>query len=327
VARSGDAGRSFAPAVFALDDSTSFLFTDGIRRPACNATGGPLFDYPKLAADRSAGSPHRGALYLVALAQGFDRDNDGVCDGAAYVFIRSTDGGVTWEEARALDGMRLHTNHVAVGPDGAIYVAQAVDGNGPGGRRPGIWILKSVDGGATFLSPVPAYESADLEPAATWMAADPADPARVFVAFEGRDQEEIGHVYVQRSMDGGSTWGTPVRVDDSGGEDGDGEALRPTIAVAEGGRVDIAWFDYRRSRPARLVDNRQIGDVYFATSPDGAAWSRSLRLSGASAPLIFAPGNAFLTLVAAPERTLAVYAQDTDADNLYETWLAEIRPR
>ena len=331
VARSDDGGRSFPRRVFALDASTSFLFPDGARGRACNAAGGPLFDYPKLAADRSERSPHRGALYLVALAQGFDRNGDGLCEGGAYVFIGSKDGGKTWENGRVFEGMQLHTNRLAVGPDGVITLAQAVDGTGPGGRRPGIWIHRSTDGGTSFASAarvLPAGEA--LEPSATWAAADPSDPAKLYVAFEGRVKggDEIGHVYVARSSDSGSTWQGPVRVDadDTGREES--EALRPALAVSPSGRLDIAWFDYRHSGPIRLTAQRQTGDIYFASSTDGGAtWSRNLRLSKTSAPAIFAPGNATLTLVSQSDRALAAFALDTDADDLYETWLADIEFR
>ena len=328
VARSDDAGRSFVHHAFALDASTSFLFPDGTRRRACNAAGGPLFDYPKLTADQSETSPFRGALYLVALAQGFDRNSDGRCEGGAYVFIRSPDGGGSWEDGRVFEGMQLHTNRLAVGSDGAITLAQAVDGTGPGGRRPGIWIHRSMDGGASFAPAVRACVACeDLEPAATWVAADPADPAKLYVAFEGRVKggDEIGHVYVVRSSDAGATWQGPVRVDAATPGGAESEALRPALAVSPSGRLDLAWFDYRHSAPARLSAQRQAGDVYFAASYDGGVtWSRNLRLNAASAPAIFAPGNAFLTLLSQPDRALAVFALDTDTDHLYETWLAEI---
>ncbi len=327
VARSDDGGRSFTRHAFAMNASTSFIFPGGSRRVACNATGGPLFDYPKLTADHSERSPYRGALYLVALAQGFDRNGDGLCEGGAYVFIRSRDAGDTWEDARVFEGMQLHTNRLAVGPDGAITLAQAVDGTGPGGRHPEIWIHRSTDGGSTFASRVQTLSGVDLEPSATWAAADPSDPANLFVAFEGRVRggEEIGHVYVIRSTDSGATWQGPVRVDADEPGRNESEALRPTLAVSSSGRLDLAWFDYRHSANRRLMSHRQAGDVYFASSTDGdATWSRNLRLSQSSAPAIFAPGNAFLTLLSQPDRALAVFALDTDSDHLYETWLAEI---
>ena len=329
VAHSDDGGRSFTRHAFAMDASTSFLFPDGSRRAACNATGGPLFDYPKLTADPSEMSPHRGALYLVALAQGFDRNGDGLCEGGAYVFIRSKDG-EAWDSGRVFEGMQLHTNRFAVGADGAITLAQAVDGT-DSGRNPEIRIHRSTDGGETFSSVRAFPAGAGLEPSATWVAADPSDAAKLYVAFEGRMKggEEIGHVYVIRSLDSGATWQGPVQVDadDPPGRK-ESEALRPALAVSPSGRLDIAWFDYRHSGSGRLTSQRQIGDVYFASSTDGGAnWSRNVRLSKASAPAIFAPGNAFLSLLSQPDRALAAFALDTDADNLYETWLAEVRFR
>ncbi|HEU5181296.1 MAG TPA: hypothetical protein VFW45_10915 [Candidatus Polarisedimenticolia bacterium] len=330
VARSDDGGRSFTHRGFAMDASTSFLFPDGSRHSGCNAGGGPLFDYPKLTADQSARSPFRGAIYLLALAEGFDRNGDGVCEGGAYVIIRTRDGGETWEGGRVFEGMQLHTNRLAVSPDGSITVAQAVDGTGPGGRRPEIRIHRSTDGGATFSSVRAFPAGAALEPSTTWVAADPSDAAKLYVAFEGRVKggDEIGHVFVIRSIDSGATWQQPVQVDSDDHDGSQSEALRPALAVSASGRLDLAWFDYRHSTPGHLAANRQAGDVYFATSSDGGAtWSRNLRLNKVSAPAIFAPGNAFLTLLSQPDRALAAFALDTDANHLYETWLAEIRFR
>jgi len=157
-------------------------------------------------------------------------------------------------------------------------------------------------------------------------AVDPDDPDKVFIAFSAASNAAgaASHIYLIRSTDAGATWSPPVRIDDVLAQD-DADHIKPTLAVSTTGRLDIAWMDYRFSSPTLLVANNQPGDVYYAYSLDaGATWSPDMRLSAATAPLMFSPGNDYLTVVSSGSRAHAAYSMDLDGDGLHEAILTTL---
>lgn len=325
VARSTDGGRTFAQVGYAMDTSTSFIFPDGVARKLCDGEGS-FFDFPKLAVDRSSVSPYKNHLYLVANGINFDRDGDGTCESASHVFIRSVDGGRHWDAGQSIPGMKQYTSSLAVGADGAVYLADPTLGTPFCAGASGVALRKSIDGGASFQPatcvPAPGLK---LSGDPTWSAADPRDPGKVYVAFSATLPGPKGtHIFVARSADGGESWSEPVRVDDVLARD-EVDHLRPSLSVSENGRLDLAWADYRNSKSRRFAESRQAGDVYYAYSLDGGAtWARNMRLTGPTAPLLYVAGNDSLSIVSSGEKALAVFAQDRDGNILYEAYLAVI---
>ena len=323
VARSSDGGQSFPQVSFAMDPTTPFAFPDGSSHRLC-AEDGNFFDYPKLAADRGEASPHLNNLYVIANAINFDLDGDGTCETASHVFIRSRDGGLQWDSGQSIPGMRQYTSSIAVAADGTLYISDPTLNTPFCSTGTGIALRKSVDGGGSFLPATCALASpASFQPGTTWTAADPEDAGTVAIAFSA-PVGEGEHVFVIRSTDAGATWSAPTRVDDVLPEDG-GDHLRPSLSISSSGRMDLAWFDYRHSKSKKYSENRQMGDVYYSYSIDGGeTWAPNLRLSAATAPLIFGAGNDALTLVSSGDQAHAVYAQDQNGNVRYETYLTTI---
>jgi len=323
VARSSDGGQSFPQVSFAMDPTTPFAFPDGSSHRLC-AEDGNFFDYPKLAADRGEASPHLNNLYVIANAINFDLDGDGTCETASHVFIRSRDGGLQWDSGQSIPGMRQYTSSIAVAADGTLYISDPTLNTPFCSTGTGIALRKSVDGGGSFLPATCALASpASFQPGTTWTAADPEDAGTVAIAFSA-PVGEGEHVFVIRSTDAGTTWSAPTRVDDVLPEDG-GDHLRPLLSISSSGRMDLAWFDYRHSKSKKYSENRQPGDVYYSYSIDGGeTWAPNLRLSAATAPLIFGAGNDALTLVSSGDQAHAVYAQDQNGNVRYETYLTTI---
>ena len=326
VARSKDGGQTFPEVSYAMSPATPFTFPDGSSRNLCGEDGN-YFDYPKLAVDRGEASPHFNNLYVIANGINFDLDGDGTCESASHVFIRSRDGGLQWESGQSIPGMKQYTSSIAVAPDGTIYLSDPTLNTPFCPTGTGIALRKSVDGGATFLPAACAMASqASFQPGPTWTAADPEEPGKVYIAFSAAlaapgDGE---HVFVIRSTDAGTTWGAPVRVDDLLPEDGV-DHLRPSLSVSSNGRLDLAWFDYRHSKSTKYSQNRQRGDVYYSWSTDGGeTWAPNLRLSAATAPLLFGAGNDVLTVVSSGDRAHVVFAQDQNGNVLYEAYLTTI---
>jgi len=323
VARSSDGGESFPQVSFAMDPTTPFAFPDGSSHRLC-AKDGNFFDYPKLAVDRSEASPHLNNLYVIANAVNFDLDGNGTCETASHVFIRSRDGGLQWDSGQSIPGMRQYTSSIAVAADGTLYISDPTLNTPFCPTGTGIALRKSVDGGGSFLPATCALASpASFQPGTTWTAADPEDAGKVAIAFSALVGEGE-HVFVIRSTDAGTTWSAPTRVDDVLPEDG-GDHLRPSLSISSSGRLDLAWFDYRHSKSKKYSENRQPGDVYYSYSIDGGeTWAPNLRLSAATAPLIFGAGNDALTLVSSGDQAHAVYAQDQNGNVRYETYLATV---
>jgi hypothetical protein len=183
---------------------------------------------------------------------------------------------VAWVDASDVDfddGSGNARLHVAVSRDrgwsfaAPTTVASVPSGCGPnddcGNRYPTVAIAAGGDG------------VVDL----AWSAAAYPDPARSFVA---------------RSRDAGRTWTQPQRLAVPAG-DVDRDQLRPSLAVAPDGRVDLGWADQARDADDGLLD------VYLAYSIDGArSFSRPVRLDAV-------PSNTQRTPFAS---TVAVAASD-----------------
>ncbi len=127
---------------------------------------------------------------------------------------------------------------------------------------PSTQAVESAIDGATY---------ATIQDATTPSVAVDSNSEAVYVAYFRDDHDgSDGTLYVQRSDDGGATFGEPVRVNDK-----DGEALlaaqwsAPEMAVGPNGELYIVWYHADFSDP----ENFPWGEVTlrFARSTDGGA--------------------------------------------------------
>jgi hypothetical protein len=178
--------------------------------------------------------------------------------GFDIFYSRSFDGGASWEAGRDLLGSALpvYSPNLAVGPDDSLHLAW-VD------RREGgetIYYARSTDGGDHFDAPrrISAAGTADVGPPAIGVDLE----GRVHVAYHVGNPDvpspTVTSWYV-RSLDGGASWSTPLRLDQS-----TGHAAFPRFDVTgvSGDHLAIAWRDQRR---------KPDWDVYLAVSDDGGA--------------------------------------------------------
>lgn len=192
------------------------------------------------------------------------------------VFARSTDGGATFSQPRAVssggqDGTRRNQgSDIAVGPDGTIYVAYRTF---PGGSdaTSTISIVRSADCGRHWSQPVAvnsivagqASGVAFRTPTFAFVAVDSTNPNLVYVAYMSLAGDY--DIFVQRSTDGGTTWGAPVQVNT---DPGNRHQIWPTIEVSNHA-LHVAWYDFRNS----VTPGNEALDVFYAcTNCDGVAY-------------------------------------------------------
>lgn len=276
-ALSGEAER--AGIYLSWSDDRGHTFTLAQRIVGDRAYGG------RLATDLT----HSRGLYVVWLEASDRPTSTGFGPGQNTIMLtRSDDGGATFSTPVRVDSSserRVAAPGVAVGAGGQLVVAYfdlQEDARDYAGDRGPVWdgkwslVVKSTArGGDSF---VPALEMRSEVVPATRVPSifDMAPPAvaaaggRVCVAWmDGRFGDP--DVFTRCSLSG--RWGRERRVNDDKPGNGYWQYL-PSLAVAENGRIDVAFYDRRNN-----LRNRLTG-VAFTYSYDGRAFSRNTFVSG-----------------------------------------------
>ncbi len=148
--------------------------------------------------------------------------------------------------------------HAAVAGDGRVALAFAADA--------AVWSVLSPDGGSSWGAPVRVGSHGKLEwgitrgPRIAWSGDQLVIAAVHGEQLRGRD----GDVYAWRSVDGGETWGQPLRINDV-----EGAAREGLQALAAGteGRLFCTWLDMRGEGT----------ELWGAWSTDGgASWGQDV---------------------------------------------------
>lgn len=321
VSRSGDGGLTWSDPLPLLTDTGATFFNDKET-----LTADP-FD----------------ARFVYAVWDRLRRNENG-----PVYFARTTDGGATWEPARAIHdpgtGEQTIGNLIRVLPDGTLvnlftHIAagsQDDDGDAKAAQDATLEVLLSSDRGATWSAP---FKVADYRPAG---AKDPFTrlPIRDGTPIAGMAVARDGSLYVVwqdaraspdparddillvRSTDGGRTWSSPVRVNSAPGK----TAFAPQVHVAADGTLGVTYFDLRSDT---IAAESLLADYWLAHSRDGVTWTE-VHVAGPF-DLLTAPfaGGYFLGdymgLASAGGDFLALYTRTTgNADNPTDAFLARI---
>ncbi|MFJ9483745.1 sialidase family protein [Streptomyces mirabilis] len=245
----GDGGRSFQPPVIAI------------------AGGGGLTDHPSLAIDHgSASSPPR--LYMAARLYG--TADDGV------VFVRSRDGGRSFEQPRHLDpdaGAQAASPVAAAGADGSVCVAYLV------AAASGDLILRAVsstDRGRSFGAPIALARIGSMAPGLGTVTAK-SGPAIVAVprgggvvaAVTGWDGATgTSQILLCASADHGRSWSAPLAVATSQQT----VYLQPQLAVDELGRIAVSVY-------ALSIARARIDVMLYLSEPGRPAFGPPRRVT------------------------------------------------
>jgi hypothetical protein len=240
----------------------------GFAVPGVIGFAGTFTDKEWMETDQSSTGPCSGNVYVA------HTNFHGASGNSPIMFSSSSDGGATFSQPKTIStGGSSGTPYnqgadIAVGPDGAIYVAYAAFQGGGNGFN-GIAIVKSTDCGRKWSQPVFVGAINDPQapgvvfrtPAFAFVSADDTDPNVVYVAYQSLSGDY--DIYVQRSTDGGATWGAPVQVNE---DPGARHQIFPTIDVSNG-VLHVAWYDFRNSTTA----GNEALDVYY-TFPTAAGY-------------------------------------------------------
>ncbi len=245
------------------------------------------------AIDNNPSSPYYERHYTC-----WDRGNN---EKSAY----SSDNGATWTEVDLPTttgsgfGSRLDLGcELAVEDDGTVHVVyDTLSCSGSTCNNEEMFYSQSTDGGATWSTPVEVHDfnlvgfSGNNCPDAQDnrcigpMGAIDVDNSggtcdgylyATFGDYASLSDVESTDVYVTRSTDGGSTWSTPVMVNDDGLS---GRIqFHPFLAVDQSnGYVVVAWHDARND-----TGNDEV-EYFVARSADcGASWETNIQISQAS---------------------------------------------
>jgi hypothetical protein len=154
-------------------------------------------------------------------------------------------------------------NGSGAGPDIIRYALDA-DGTGPGGFAPVINATSTQVGG---FAPIPAQPSRtiDSEAGLAWDRSGGPFNGRLYLMYTDRPStlSNDTDIYVRYSDDNGSTWSSPVRVNDDAPGNGKSQFL-PKIALDQtSGYIAVSWYDCRNS------PGNNTAEVWATISTDG----------------------------------------------------------
>jgi hypothetical protein len=207
-------------------------------------------------------------------------------------FSRSTNHGVTWSAAlhidlAAQDGA-VQGSQVAVGPDGAVYVAYEVFlGTGSTGQH---FIAKSPNCGKTFGMPVhmtPVFNNLSFSAPYrdNTFPALAVNPKTGFIYDVYTDQPGTSSKtrFVVSTTSGGLAFMAPKTANDSA----KGQRLMPAVAADTNGVVHISWFDTRNFASVTSLD---IFATY--TKDNGVNFAHNARVT--SSAILASSGGDFI---------------------------------
>jgi len=208
-------------------------------------------------------------------------------------FARSTDGGQSWEPARAIfaeNGKLTQTigNQVEVLPDGTLIngfnlIHARTNRNGTRGYN--VALVRSPDKGVTwsddiFVNRLLSDEVTDpddghdvrtgdiLPDWAVDRSTNALTRGNVYVVWMDTRFNDADHndILLSRSTNGGLTWSAPVVVDRTPrGVD----AFTAAVDVDATGRVAVSYYDFRNDVPDTPGNAELSTDLWFTHSPDG----------------------------------------------------------
>ena len=166
---------------------------------------------------------------------------------------------------------------------GKLFVNVDPDGLGPAGFGDRVFVTDTHVGGFDFI-PAQPDRSIDAEPGFAWDRTGGPHDGRVYLVYtlEEKNESDDTNIYVRRSDDDGSTWSSPLRVNDDAGTN---SQFMPKISLdPTTGHIAVVWYDARNdlgTGGAGDTDGVPNDDaqVWGAFSSDGTSFTPNARIS------------------------------------------------
>jgi hypothetical protein len=225
--------------------------------------------------------------------------------GNAIKFSSSTNGGATYGPSggtviAGAGSFNVQGAFVTVGPDHAVYVFWLDESAGFGTPNI-IRMRKSTNFGGTF-GPVVSIKTlhttginGDLalnggfrSNAFAQAAVNPANASQLYLVYNDCSSSpcptsaDHGDIFLTTSTDGGSTWGTSVKVNDDATTH---DQFMPTVAITPNGQaLYVTWYD-RRNDPANSLIER-FGALGAVAAGGAVSFQANQLLSSSNFPVV-----------------------------------------
>ncbi|HET7175670.1 MAG TPA: sialidase family protein, partial [Gammaproteobacteria bacterium] len=178
--------------------------------------------------------------------------------GPTY-FSRTTDGGSTWEAARAIydpgtDNQTIGNEVIGLTDGSVVDLFEEIDGTSGNSAAGIVRVIRSTDHGATWSAPITVANNLSVGTSVPFTGAAvragsglpqgaAAPGGGVVVVWQDGRFSNGGHdgIAFSRSSDGGQTWSSPVEVNSATSA----PAFTPSVAVLKDGTVGVTYFDFR----------------------------------------------------------------------------------
>ncbi len=306
-----------------------------------------LLDKNHLWVDKKNGSPYQNRVY-----DAWSNFVTGSASNNQVVINYSTNFGSSWSSfvdlsASLSPGSHAQGVNINTGPAGQVYATFAIYDNFPSQTAPedAIGFAKSTDGGATWtkariygaLTPngnfnfgIRGYLKTNQIrvssfPSMTVDRSGGAYNGYIYIVWPQKNVSPAGSdpdIVLIRSTDGGTTWSSPVRVNNDALNNGRDQYYPWCTVDQSNGRLSIVFYDSRHT-----TTNDSTG-VWMATSVDGGLTFENFKVSDANFKPKPITGLAsgyqgdYIGITAANGKTYPFWSDDRTGN--YQAWMTQV---
>lgn len=228
---------------------------------------------------------------------------------ANLVFTKSTDNGVSFQPTQILGPWETHGGipYLTCTPNGTLFVSTIWD-SVPDGPINTIFFMKSTDLGASWTPPHQVNPPSSGEISIITVCATDSNH-HIYICFAAGSPIDK-EVYITKSVDGGTTWSTPVQVNDVSTN----MQRMVEMHIDEEDTIHIAWLDAQNDE----------WDIYYSYSEDGGTtFSSDVKITTEGFPLSFSRPGDYNTLRSGPDGKLFIVWTDGRALTDQDIYLAK----
>jgi hypothetical protein len=214
------------------------------------------------------------------------------------LFTRTTNGGASWEPTRAIFQPLANEasvgNQILVLPNGDLVDLFTLV-RGAGTKPPQFFqaLIRSTDKGVTWSDPIIIAKQPHIgafdpdtgrpiraEGFINDYAVDPNN-GNLYAVWQDSSFTGVDEVAFSMSVDGGLTWSTPIRINQTprSTDTAVEQAFVPSVRVANDGAVAVTYYDFRFNTPAAGVPTDYWIVHCHALCANASSWGNEARLT------------------------------------------------